>query len=211
MCLFVTISSAQSVQDVNGRVYKAKSLSEVSGNTLLFQEFLKGDVKFKDGKDIKGLQLNFDALDNILLFKNSSTVIQEVSEPIKSFIIYETKNGKDSLKTFESGFGKVLNFDEKTFYEVLYNGKYKFLKKINKYIIETSGYNAGTKSEEIREKLFYFIEIEGKLTQVSKNQKSIIGLFPEKESLIKDFIKKNKLNLSNEEDIVILLSKIESL
>lgn len=206
LCGYAANGSAQSVQDVSGKVYKVKTEENLTGTTLLFPEFLNGEVQFSGQRSVKDLLLNFDAFSNVLLFKNAAGEIRELTGAVESFKIYDTTNENKTLILFRSGYDKILNFDRNTFYEVRYDGKLKFLKKVNKYIIEKTDYSAGAKGSEIKEKEFYFIFKDGKLVQVSKNQKSVLAVFTDKREILEKFILENKINLKNEHDIIKFLT-----
>jgi len=209
-CSYTAALFAQSVQDVSGKVYQVKNEGEITGTAFLFPEFLKGEI-FRHGENsIKDLPLNFDAIDQLLLFKHTDGEIRVASGQIDSVIVKDKLGEKDIKRTFKKGYPQIASFSTATYYEVLLDRDLKFLKKVNKYIVEKSDYNSASKGSEIKEKVFYFIVRNGNIAEVSKNQKSVLSVFGENTDALKQQIAVQKLNLRNEGDIIKLLIAVGS-
>ncbi|RYF18769.1 MAG: hypothetical protein EOO42_14995 [Flavobacteriales bacterium] len=206
LILSATISYSQSVQDVSGKVYKAKSTNTLNGSTFIFNQFLNGELKLIDNKEIKTVNLNYDALDNLVLYKDKDGTVKEVAEPISSFVVNDVSGGKEFKRNFLAiAAGK----ENSIFYEVLYQKEFSILKRVIKYIEQESGYNAGSGEATVKEKTNYFKYQDGKLTSITKNQKGFLNLFQSNQQLAKAYIELKKLNLNKDEDIAFFLLNID--
>ena len=193
-CSYTAALFAQSVQDVSGKVYQVKNEGEITGTAFLFPEFLKGEI-FRHGENS---------------IKDSDGEIRVASGQIDSVIVKDKLGEKDIKRTFKKGYPQIASFSTATYYEVLLDRDLKFLKKVNKYIVEKSDYNSASKGSEIKEKVFYFIVRNGNIAEVSKNQKSVLSVFGENTDALKQQIAVQKLNLRNEGDIIKLLIAVGS-
>lgn len=200
---FGSNANAQSVQNMNGRVLRQTNYSDVSGSPYLFQDWSKGTVTFKDGKASDKVELKYDQMSDILLFKNSTGAEMEVADPIKEFVISDPKLGTSRI--FRHDFKPVDDYNEQSFYEVLYDGSVKFTKKVKKSIMTEREYNASTDTKKIIEKPVFFIVKDNQPILVNKNEKAILAAIGDKTPELTKYVKENKLNLKNDADILKVL------
>lgn len=198
-----TIFAQNVVYDMNGRGYKPKSYSEIEGDPYLLKDWSKGVVKFANNTIINGIDLKFDQIDGVLLYKDAKGETMEVADPVLEFKIGEPLPGFTMQRLFRTGFKPVGNNTEKTFYEVLSDGNVKFIKRAFKTIIEEKEYNSPTNVKKIVEKVnYYVVKTDGTLIPVSKNEKAILAAIGDKNTELTAYIKANKLNLKNDADIL---------
>ncbi|MDQ7948725.1 MAG: hypothetical protein REI78_03640 [Pedobacter sp.] len=201
-------TAAQSVQNMNGKVFKQQTVySEVSGSPYLYTDWNKGIVQLSDGKVVDNLEIKFDQIAEVVLYKNEREEELEVAEPVKQFQI----KTKGVFRTFRSGFKPVGNNTESNFYEVLADGNVKFIKKIKKDIMSQREYNATSDTKTITEKLTYYIVKDNQPILVAKNEKAILAAIGDKTDALTAFIKQNKLNLKDDSDIVAVLDHYNSI
>lgn len=198
---------AQTAKDISGRNWtELNKYSEVTGSPFLFDDWVPGTVKFADQKQISVKSLKYDLLNDVLLFKNEKEEIMEVAEPVLEFTLTYTKDSKTLQKTFRSGFKASNNNTAQSFYEILFDGQTKFVKRTGKTIVEEKEYNATTATRKLVDKPSYFIVKANNMPlAVGKNEKSILSVLEDKSTELKIFIKDSKLNLKNDADIVKLL------
>ncbi len=175
---------------------------EISGNPFLFSEWKAATVVFMDNsfKNMNAL-IKYNLIANEILVKQND--IEGVfQEDIKEFII----NDGSQNAIFRKGFsGDRLKKGD--FVEVLYDGSTKLLKKIEKIVIESKGYNTGTIERKVDQSLRYYIVKNDMVSEVKLNEKSILDYF--KLSNLSSYINQNKLNLKKESDLIQLIKYID--
>ncbi|WP_379085815.1 hypothetical protein [Pedobacter sp. UC225_65] len=200
------IPSALNTMDITGKVWRQVGYSELSGSPYLSSEWGKGIVKLANNKVTNGIDLKYDQIADVLLYKNSKDEVMEIAEPVAEFkIAVKTKKGEEE-HLFRTGFKPVGNNKESSFYEVLSDGNVKFLKKTIKFITEEKEYNSSTVVKKINDKIaYYIVKPDEAPILVSKTEKDILGAINDKKIELTNYISENKLNLKKEEDILKLL------
>ena len=183
----------------------------MKGSPFLSDQWAKGTVKFLNDSVSKPIDLKFDLVGDIVLFKNEKEETLELVEPIKEFTITYLKDGFSSVKLFRSGFKPINENTVKSYYEVLSDGKIIFVKRIIKTIMEEAGYNSAQISKTFIEKPYYYIVKDNLPLSVKLNLKDIVALLPDKATELNDYSKKNKLNLKDQIDVAKLISFYNSL
>jgi len=203
---------AQAVSDVNGRNYRVKSSSDIKGSPYFTDNFIKGILKLKNGKEINGLALKYDLMDDLVLYKDAKDSIMEVAEPIAEFKLESVNEPAIPYHLFRSGFNKVNGNTDNSFYEVLSDGNVKFIRKNIKYIKEFTEYNAKTSDKSIEDKItYYIVKPDNTPIPVSKNEKSILNVLDNKKDELSAFIKSNKLSLKKDADILKVFEYYQSI
>ncbi|MCJ0741834.1 hypothetical protein [Pedobacter montanisoli] len=175
---------------------------DIEGNPFLYDKWMNATIVFKDST-FKNMQaeIKYNVMSSEVLVKTENGSEGVFREPIKEFIL--KNDGK--LKVFRDGFtGAGLKNEQ--FAEVLYDGKIKFLKLLQKDIIETKGYNTAVVSKKIDQNVKYFFVQNGKVTDVKLNDRSVLDYLNSNDA--SNYVKENKLNLKKENDIISLLRNI---
>lgn len=179
----------------------------------LFNDFMKGTVLMRN-KAIVSSVFNYDAAGKVFLYKEKEEIMiltntQAIDTvfvsdrkfipigrifleviPIKNDFIYIDWKLKNSYK------GKV--------------GAYGQTTQANVTVINTNHYNNQTYEKQTADvftpenKNEYFLFRDGKPVKF-KNKKSLLKLFPGKESVIEDYIKEAKIDMSTPSDVINLM------
>lgn len=186
-------------------VFNEEKLKQTQGSPFDTPNFLKGEIMKFDGTILEKekyyrynifndliQETNFSGSDISTgsLIEDSNTIV--VIGPKK--YIFIPRNNKRNF----TGYFQILVF-EKDFLIVK--------KSIAKYYdVEPAKnpYEQNKPAKFEREDEYYFIDSNNKLDKLPLNKKRIITLFPEKESSLKSFIKKNKLKFKEDEDYFML-------
>lgn len=205
------IASAQSgfnkVQTTNRNVLNAKeSRDGIVGDPYLYKDFKKAFVKFNSGNSTPGYyEIKYDQLDDVILVKGKGTDEElSFSDPVVEFQF------DDGKKLFRNGFSPVDKANEKSYFEVIYDGKTKYLKRNTKVIIEAKEYNSATTIKKIEKDEAFYIAKDNKLVTIKANEKSLIKTLGKDIELSK-YIKDNKLNLKEDADMGKLLAYYDTL
>lgn len=181
---------------------------------LLFKKFTEGTVLMRNGAKTAAL-LNYDAANQQMLFKQnekdmiligvelidtvyiesrkffpveSSFFLEAVS--VKNGIIYVNWRLKKQFKGKKGAYGQVLQTNVETINTSYWtNNEYK---NENNEVYSTSNDNE------------YWLKYNKKIVKC-KNEKSLLKLFPEKETMIKKYMKDNKIDFNNIQQVIVLL------
>lgn len=194
--------------DRSGSTLRVKSSTDASiiGSPYLVDSWSKGNVKFVNAKPADNVDLKLDLLENVLVLKGTDGSENTFTEKISEFTLNIL--GKDRL--FKSGFLDSKNQLITAYFEVLYNGKTKFLSKEGKMVIESKGYNTSTITKKIESTTEYYIsKSNNSVSLVKLNEKAILTYLgiPDLGKYVKD----NQLNLKTRDDIIKLLQYHDSL
>jgi hypothetical protein len=174
----------------NGKIWRNLYYLVMEDQFLFSKEYLPGILTI-NGKTFNNVLIKYDIFkDEILTPIDSGRILQLNKELIDSFSIsylnrkyHFIKLKEDSLKT------------NKSYFNVLYNGKttllLKFEKKIDKLSVEG-------KYDKFYQITRIFIVTGEKLYQVS-GKGDLFRIFPEDKIQLKDFMKKSKLRISDKE------------
>jgi hypothetical protein len=194
--------------DRSGSTLRVKSSTDQNliGSPYLVDSWSKGNVKFVNAKPADNVDLKLDLLENVLVLKGADGSENTFTEKISEFTLNIL--GKDRL--FKSGFLDSKNQLITAYFEVLYNGKTKFLSKEGKMVIESKGYNTSTITKKIENTTEYYIsKSNNSVSLVKLNEKAILTYLAIPD--LGKYVKDNQLNLKTRDDIIKLLQYHDSL
>ncbi|MGF1924465.1 MAG: hypothetical protein ACQUHE_09835, partial [Bacteroidia bacterium] len=131
------------------------------------------------------------------------------SVPVHEFVILDPKSNTE--RKFRSGFAATKMTSEKSFFEVLADGKVKLLKKNHKIISESKEYSGAVKKSVSDGIKYYLVNGEQAPVVVKLDLKSITAILPNWETQVSAYTKEYKLNLKNQEDAAKLVVYLNSL
>lgn len=182
-----------------------ESRADLSGSPYLFSDWQTATIKFGEGIQPKKETIKYDLLEDILVIKGEDESEYTFTDPPKEFQLL------GSSEVYKNGFVSIDRFTEKTFYNVIYDGKVKYLKKDSKVILESQGYNSASVEKKVAdETTYYLVKGDNKPVKVKNNEKSIVNFLGKSEKL-SEYIKDNKLDLKSNLGIVKLLTFYEAL
>jgi hypothetical protein len=176
----------------------------VKGTPYFNEEFLTGDVYFPDGTEIIRINIRYNIYRDELEFKNSTsgqTFIIDRNR-ISGFRFHEHE---DSI-LFESFNFKPDKPEEKSFVQILYNGKTSLLLKHRKLFIPANyqgAYASGNKYDEYQDdKDYYLVKNDGSIEKIKLNRKSVMSALKDSQSVLKEYALNNKIDFTNPKDII---------
>lgn len=185
----------------------------IKGHPFVKNSWESARVVSVDGKVYSDVPLKYDVYSNLIVIKNSkgdslitevfnfqeftwkNTQVTFVKEPL-----LDAKNPKN--------YGKL--------YEQLFKGnKITLLKNHRKILLQADyqgGYNANRRYDELVDEYDYFLKKNNtSIEKIKLNEKSLLKALADKEKALKDFLKKEKLNLKTEPGVIRLLQYYDSL
>lgn len=171
---------------------------------------MKGEVAFsnKNIKNVKGY-LNYDQIQGIILFKpnfeNQSAT--EIIDQVDKFTITQDNGVPVNFISL----GSIGLDGDAGFAEELLSGKVKLLKRVKKKIIETQVYNSANVEKAVVQETNYILVKDNKPTLLKQDKNSFLSALADKEEAIKKYLKDQKVNFKQDEDVVKLLNYYSSL
>ncbi|MTI33227.1 hypothetical protein [Xanthovirga aplysinae] len=194
-----------------GKGERTYSYDEIKGSPYLPDEFVKGNVIIHVKKKKFLLPLRYNAYsDQIEYLKNGTSMVFK-----NPFLISKVEfGGSTYVFKMTDGFSK----DKKgSFFVQLYGSeRIELLKKQQVRFIpeqvakDSYSSNKPPKFSKVLEE-FYIVFGENTPVLLSKSKKRIIGILEDKGYKVKDFIKKEKLNLKEEEGLIRLMEFCDQL
>lgn len=184
----------------------------IKGTPYLFEEWVPGEVFMKNKQTITIKEFNYNCYTNEVAYldPSSKAVMLINKNNIEQFYML---SGADTLVFFQ------VQLEENAipiFAQVLYKGESTLYRVYEKEFVKADYegvYSAGRKYDEFDDNSDLYLSkpddaIPGK---VKKSKKQILAAFPEAEKELSAYMKAEKLNLKQEEDLVKLLKYFDSL
>jgi hypothetical protein len=212
LCLIWVSTTAQIVQDANGRPILAKKYVDVEGNPYLADDWLKGTVKLSGGENYQDIPLKYDLVSNELFFQNSKGEPMSFVNPVREFtIVSPNETGEKHALQFRNGYKAADGGTAETFYQVLTDGETPLIKKISKIVVETKPFNSATTTKSFERSDVYYLVKDGLPLKIRKDKKSILEFLHDYSAQLENYIKTNKLNLKSDSGLIALISYYNSL
>lgn len=185
----------------------------MKGHPFVKNAWENAQIVSVDGKVYQDVPLKYDVYSNLAVVKNSKgdSIITEVLN-IQEFTFKSSKmtfvkepllDNSDNIKNY----GKL--------YEQLYKGnKVALLKNHRKVLLQADyqgGYSANRRYDELVEEYDYFLKKTGTIEKIKLNEKNLLKSLSDREKELKEFLKKEKLNLKTEVGVLRLLQYYETL
>ncbi|HTH81441.1 MAG TPA: hypothetical protein VL490_00815 [Mucilaginibacter sp.] len=199
--------SSQYATDANGgALMTAESVD--SGNPFFSTDWVKADVKFKNGNEQKDKVVKYSDLKDILYTQAPGNQYGLFDTPVSEFTIYNTDGTTAHFSVFP-GNGKTA---DDAFFQVLADGKVKLLKKNAKAISESkAGIGTAVVTKMVVDNIDYYLLIDGKAVRIKKDKKAIETALGSKQTELDAYIQTNKLSLKKDEDVAKLITYYNTL
>lgn len=187
----------------------------VKGSPFLYEGWTEGYVLFKDKpeeEDIKTFKLNIDMFQQILYVSLYNGTVGSLPSKFVRSVHFKSEDGSEKVfkpmlrKEIEDG-----NYSGLGYYEVIHEGDILLVKQYRKTFKEADfkgAYSADIRYDEYKDDTRYFISLDGqnfeKIRLKSSQLEDVLTQYK-----VKSISKKEKLNLSKEEDVKKLLALLE--
>ena len=204
--------SMQIVDGITTHNYTSGSRVPVNGNPFFKKEFSPGILELVDGSKSDEIPLRYNiATDAFEVIQNVDTL--SLNQPYKlKQIVYDNR-----IFIFNPSLRTKAERKFNGFFEVLVDDDLSLYKKRNKDMVYdsfTTNYQGGSGTKEYYyvDKISYVGKFADKSGFLINSKKSILEqVDSSKKSLVKSFIKKNKIKFKSEEDIVKLVQYINTI
>lgn len=170
------------------------------GSPLIFKEFESAILIDNKGQEFKNVQLNYDALNHVMLSKDSKDVIMQLN---RYFYVTAVIDGQE--------FRNMSPFGMPGFARVLYDGeKIKCFERVESDVRPTKqkAMSQETATSKIVNSYKYLLWYNDQIKEIRRRDKDFYDLFSKNE--VKSFLKANSLKLKNDADFASFLAHFES-
>jgi len=211
LLLFAIRSEAQFIQnlpDLQGKPLTENTYTDVSGTPFLLNDWVKGVVEQSNKISYKNVDLKYNTYKDELYFKNPKDgAMLSFSVPVTAFSL--EFNGK--IESFRNAYPAVDNFTSKTYYQVLFDGEIKLLFKSFKTLIEVKPYNSATTEKKFIDNSSYYVLKENVMKKFKPSKKDILEIFKSKSAELDTFIKNEKIDFKQNQDLIKVFEYYSSL
>lgn len=183
------------------------------GNTdtqYLYDGWNKGTVKLSNDSLYRGMNLMYDLSNDRLIFKADNGIPQLFKLQVKEFTIAAPENGGTSRR-YKCGYPAVDGGNEKTFYEILSEGKNILLKRTQMKRVEEREAGMLYSVKKMKPMETYFIINNNKLIKIKREKNVIYPILSPNKTEIEIYVSSNKLSLKKDSDLSILFDHFNSL
>ncbi len=189
--------------DINGRPFVEVKYTDIEGSPYLNPEWSVGFAKAKVNNKIHELKrVRYNIYKDELEYDVAGSYFR-LSDQITEFSCGDG--------TFRNGFANIESLTDRNFYQIVYDGNTKLLKRIVARVATEKLYGSASETKRFLKDEALFVQKKGILTRLKKDKKAILELLADKQTALEAFVKEQKLKLNKEEDIVKILEKYDGL
>lgn len=196
-----TETSAQNVfvADFNGRPVVERKHENLIGSLYLNDKWEQGIVQLSNGSTLKSVELKFNMTNDQLLFKGKKGETLQFADPVQAFKLLNTERHEEFRKG--SLLGK--DFKPELFYQVLFDGHIKLLKRSSKVIVEAKGYNSATVTNNVNTIVkYYLLKPDKSVTEFKPSKKKVIEILADGKKDIETLVNDSKTNINDDADLI---------
>lgn len=190
-----------SADPVGGIPLEAKSYSGIKGTPYLLSDWSIGGVVLENGHNYDNLELLYDMLAGLLVFRDHMGHTKTFNTNVKSFFIYDSEQETDR---------NFIHVDELGFLEVLVDGNVPLYKKMVKSLVdEPASLGKVSNIKNVLTSESFYTRFEMEYVKLRQTPRAMGYLFPDGKAMA--YIKKNRLNMKKEEDLITLFQAFRNL
>ncbi len=199
----------ENMYDLSGKKIESSEKLDVVGTAMLNENWAKGIVKLKSGRQFRDVDLQFNVSKNELQFMKKGVAYTFV-EPVVEFSFSYLENEQSHLVFFRSGYPDFRKQNANSLYEVITIGKnVHLLKYLSKNIKQTYEYSGPTKKEYALSEDWYVLDVKNnKLSLIKKDIVSLSKALPDYAASIHQLVKEKKYKLKEDEGITSLINDL---
>lgn len=181
------------------RMNQGMTYDDISGSPYFSDEFTEGEVKMPDGNTYQGVMLRYDIYSDRIEFKDKKGQVLEILEPERydRFLL--------GGKTFRYVLYEAGNKTGKSYMQMLGGGKLTLYKKLRidfKDAQKPQAYKEAEPAQFIAMPADYYLSVDSGQAKKIKSQKETIDLLRSVKPDLTNYVKKEKLNLNKEDDLL---------
>lgn len=210
-CLSVLLLStifvaAQQAVFADGSPVKEIKYSDIIGSELYNTEWWNAEVLLTNGARYN-LPVKYNLYVDELFFKSDNQTMSFVV-PVREFVFKESSS---ATAFFRNGYPANDGFSDKTFYQVLVDGKVQLLKKLSKQVMETKDFNSSIVKKRFTDLSKVYSFRDNQFYQLKRDKSGILNVFSDRSNEIAKYISDNKINLKKDDELAKVFNYYNSL
>jgi len=202
---------SQVIDPKTGNVFENK-YPDIEGFAFFTEGWKYSLLKLANGKAFDMIETKLNVYTNELYFKtDKNAAMVFVAGYVKELDIYDSIETKDIIYRFKTGFPKIDNQNENSFYEVITEGNVTLLKFIKKIISVKKNDMSGEVDKQFESYEDYYVLSNNEMKRLKKDKDFILRLLSERKDEVESFLRKNPVNFKNVNDIIKLFQFYNSL
>jgi hypothetical protein len=175
---------------------------EIKGSPYLFDKWNLGSVTLENSDSQAVKNVKFNCFQNQFEYEFDGKAFTPTNKYKEFTIINIAENMQLKTHTFRNGF--VDKDEYKTYFEVLYDGKTKLLKKHSVRIDEYAEPLSTRRLKRFSKisQLYIYQSTNNKLIKIKNDKKSILSSLEKDADVVEKYIAENKFRFKNEEEII---------
>jgi hypothetical protein len=188
------------LSDTYGRPVKPLA-ADVDGSPFYTENYHYADLQLTNGRRFKSvkIRLDIDAQEMHFVAVNGVESLMEAGS-VKEIVYADTAELITSY-IFRIGYPAVEGKNERSFYQVLVNGKAELLRSVQKKITERKDEISGIVTKEYETREEYYLFIKGEMKRLKKDKNSLLAALSDQKAALEKYIEAAKLNPKNLQDI----------
>lgn len=183
---------------------------QVKGEAFMTADFVQGDILLTNGRRIEGVEFKLDAYAHrVMLYHDKLRRIVILDKYTLEGFVIEGPSGEREFRLLENRNTKAKTSDG-VFVEVLTEGDISLYKLFYRDILPLRASEGIFLEEFIPETLYYF-EYGDEFNTIKLRRRALLRRFPEYKTEIRTYLRKQKLQVRNQEDFIIALNYINEL
>lgn len=198
-------SAGLPVTDVSGNMLRPNKASEdIQGTRYLHDGWSRGQIVTPEGRVLDIPKMKFNLVMNRIEFLGDGNAY-ELTIPCQYFKIdLPTPDGSYTTSVFKASFPATELQNDKSFYEVIYDGESKLLKhhriRVSEYA--EAGSMTRTKHFDKITSLYIYHPKKNSLIKVSKKRAEVLAAFDDQKEAIEKFLNQKKIKRTTESDLI---------
>ncbi len=215
--LAVPVLVSAQISNISGtgnQVLKVNKYVDVDGTPYLYADWRPGTVTDNLGKKFTNVFIKYDAYSDAVEVNQNGEVMILNGQLYPSFTIMLAEQGSNSVTVhnFNNTFPNI-TLPESGYFEILVEGNIRLFKKYKVKFIEDNVANYGTtaivKRFQMNESIF--MVTDGGIQNIKLNSKAVLNVLGEKSKPAEEFIKKEKIKIKTEADLIRLINYLNKL
>jgi hypothetical protein len=183
-----------------------KSVYESEGSPYINEEWIEGKVYNQSGSRTTNMNMRFNAYEGYLEVQYNNGILALDPSTIKGFSY--TDQGKQHL--FMNGFQSAEHeIKKEDFFEILYNGNVKFLKRHYITRVEATEPDISTGKyvdTYLPKEQFYLVHSDGSMKRIKLRRRKVLRMFGnEHKDAIKKYAQEQNLSFRNSGDVALIV------
>ena len=203
----------QLMSDAFGRPLYTHSEYRAEGSPFLIDKYCLANIELGNHKTYRDIPIKINLLTNKIIYTTYDNKEFEAIIPIKTIELFDcSSEGLTENMIFQSGFPKIDQQTEESFYQVLASGKISLLKHYKVISVDEQPYASASIIRRFEKKeILYVYTNEQKILQLNKVENNILDLLEKKRDNIKEFVRKSNLKYKKESDLTQIFNYYNSL